>query len=797
MKDGRPIEAVWPAFCLPYFQGERPLVGAAAKHHRRSSDPEAWDDEARLDLDRRGRFLLAEGWLAMTLEPDSFQPSNAVCSWTPEGRSGDQVELAFPDVIRSVLHQWSSPEVWLALIVPDGLGPGPRQEILDRIQSDFGRVQLVPRSVAAALSWCSHQDVRQIVSQADRTRGEHVAHLLVTTTPADTWEAALVPIRFEGASAQPPLCPVHQRVHHRSEAGCVGIEECIPAGADQGETTAERLWAAWLAFDGHGHRFAAPGRGARTPFANWSLPGKLRNGWTPSDATEEVKTNVSRVLSEAGIHSWVHVNSSHDSRIPDQLRFLAELQLPSPGVETEDTLLAGGLELLRLVADDKIPYYESLAQVDLCVEGTNNYRDPVQEWKPLIEATEVPAGRDYTSPEPIMDLSLPPGEVPEIDLIVRSQRRNREELGSLRVVQERPQEEAVPVKVHARLSPGQGLVRFEVASIPPGSFLTEVRESQLSPRSGPPETLYSWPPGSAWVAPDPIESSRAVAPLRDFLHALQSGVDIPNTLTRARDAIGTWHHQGGNQEPHEGAPPGIHKLFVYHGVVPSDMHPACESVAPLLEQICEAIPHALEAIPEPQLQRSLFSFSSWLYARCPDHVLNKVRRALEHAQGALHMNEYACVGNCFTATNDYRLFYRHLLHIQRDHSQNHLERYPWIRAWRNLVRFRVDSLRDTVIDRQEMNQLFDAYLDCFTTALNPMFLHCCYLAPHLLKRRRFDANFLRVGDQRTQRFERALKAGLEANPSRRQRANLECALEFLANKADVSTLRRLSDADDA
>jgi hypothetical protein len=797
--DGRPPEAVWPAFCLPYFRGEQPLVGTAAMQHRRSSDPEAWDDEARLDLNRRGRFLLAEGWLAMTLEPDSFQPSNAVCSWTPQGDAGERVELPFPDVIRSVLHQWSSPEVWLALIVPDGLGPGPRQEILDRIESDFDRVQLVPRSVAAALAWCSRQELRHVVNHANPTRGEHVAHLLVTTTPADTWEAALVPIRFEGESAQPPLCPVHQRVHHRSEVSYAGIEQFVPAGVRDGDTTAEKLWASWLEFDGHGHRLADPGResGARTAFAAWSLPGRLRSGWRPGNATDEVNANLRQVLSESGIHSWVHVSSLYDSRVPDQFNFLRELDLPTPELVTEDTPLAGGLELLRLVAEEKTPYYESLAQVDLCVEGTNSYRDPVQEWKHLIEATEVPAGRDYTSPEPIMDLSLPPGEVAEIDLVVRSERRNRQELGSLRVVQERPQEEAVPVKVHARLSPGQGLVRFEVASVTPGSFLAEVRESQLTPRSGPPRTLYSWPPGSAWVAPDPFESSMAGAPLRDFLHALRTGRNIPNTLSRARDVIGTWHHQGGDREPPEDAPQGIHKLFVYHGVVPSDMHPVCESVAPLLEQICEAIPHALEASSDPQLQRSLFSFSSWLYARCPEHVLAEVRRALAEAHGALHMNYYACVGNCFTSSDDYRRFYRHLLHIQRGRNRDHLAKYPWIRAWRNLARFRVDSLRDTVITRQEMDRLLDAYLRCFSSAGHTMFLHCCYLAPHLLKRRRFDPNFLRVGGQRAQRFESVLKDALRLDPSRRQRANLECALEFLASKADVSTLKRLSDADDA
>lgn len=795
MMDGGPLEAIWPAFCLPYFRGELPLVGAAAMQHRRSSDPDAWDDEARLDLDCRGRFLLAEGWLAMTLEPDSFQPSNAVCSWTPQGDRGERVELPFPDVIRSVLRRWSSPEMWLAMIVPDGLGPGPRQEILDRIESDFGRVQLVPRSVAAALDWCSRQEVGNLVGRAKPTQGERAAHLLITTTPADTWEAAVVPIRFEGESAKPPLCPVHQRVHYRSEAGYAGIEQCLPAGVLDGDTPAEKLWASWLEFDGHGHRFVERGRDsvARTAFADWSLPGRLHSGWKPGDATDEVNANLRQVISVSGIQSWVHVSSLGSPRIPNQLRFLGEFDLPTPELATEDTLLAGGLELLRLVAGGKTPYYESLAQVDLCVEGTNDYRDPVPEWKPLIEATEVPAGRDYTSPEPIMDLSLPPGEVAEIDLILRSERRNREQLGSLRVVQERPQEVAVPVKVNARLSPGQGLVRFEVESIPPGSFLAAVRESQLTPRSALPQTLFSWPPGSAWVATDPAESRLAAPRLRQLVRALRGDGDLLSSIESAREIIGKWNHKDPSRPMPPGVPAGVHPLFVYDGVFPSDSREACDSVEPLLAQISAALPQALDA--HERLESSLLSLASWLYARCPEDVLERVRASLEGSPSALPESYYSCVGNCFTRSEDHRRFYRHLLHIRGG-----LGKYPWIRAWRNLARFRVDSMRMDVISTDEMGRLFDEYLERFGLSEpsrhgKSVFLHCCYLAPHLLKRRRFDPGFLPRNGSQTRAFGDLLHWAASRSPNVKLRRNVECALEFLERRADVSTLQRLRDAE--
>jgi len=802
MMDGGPLEAIWPAFCLPYFRGELPLVGAAAMQHRRSSDPESWDDEARLDLDRRGRFLLAEGWLAMTLEPDSFQPSNAVCSWTPQGDGGEQVEVPFPDVIRSVVRRWSSPETWLAMIVPDGLGPGPRQEILDRIESDFGRVQLVPRSVAAALAWCSRQEVSNLVDRTNPTRGERAAHLLITTTPADTWEAAVVPIRFEGESARPPLCPVHQRVHHRSEASYAGIEQCLPAGVIDGDAADEKRWASWLEFDGHGHRFVESVResGTRRAFADWSLPGRLRSGWRPGDATDEINANLRQVISESGIHSWVHVSSLDDARLPDQLGFLTEFDLPAPEFAIEDALLAGGLELLRLVAEGKTPYYESLAQVDLYVKGTNEYRDPVQEWKPLIEATEVPAGRDYTSPEPIVDLSLPPGEVAAIDLIVRSERRNQRELGSLSVVQVNPQAEAVPVKVNARLSPGQGLVRFEVESVPPGSFLAEVRESQLTPQSTLQPILYSWPPGSAWVATDPAESDLAAPQLRQLVRALCGNGDLLSSIQSARQFIGKWNHRDPSTPLFSGVPAGVHPLFVYDGIFPSDVREACNSVEPLLVQICAALPQALDA--HERLNNSLLSLASWLYARCPESVLDRVRASLEESPNAPQESYYSCVGNCFTRTEDHRRFYRHLLRIKRSRARAHLQKYPWIRAWRNLARFRVNSMSMDAISTTDMGRLFDEYLKQFKHSApskqgKSMFLHCCYLAPHLLKRRRFDPSFLPKEGRRTRAFREVLQWAASASPSERLRRNVNCAIEFLESRADVNTLQRLSDADSA
>jgi hypothetical protein len=797
------IRPVWPSFCLPWFQGEAPMVGELARVHRRSSDPLAWELESCLELDRRGRYHFAESWLAQAREADSIHPANVEIVWTPSGEERDRVTVSFPDVIRAVLEERATPDSVVALVVPDALGPGPAQEILECVSSRFRRVQLVPRTVAAAVAWCRSMEWRLQLEGGTGEPGSREGSLLVTTTAADNWEAAVVPIRFEGPGAEPLFCPIHERVQHRSEIGVCGLERALAPGASPAEEEAVRIWSSWLQDPGEALRLVGDGPdwdAMSRAFARWSLVGRMDRRWQPHNAENEVRRAVRLAQERHGILGWIHVDSFGTGGVPVEFDFLEDFDLPAPVVETPEVLLRGAAEVIRLLDEGATPYYESLAQVDLYVQGRNDYLDPVEDWQPLIEATEVPVGKTYESPEPIRGLSLPPGEKQVIDLVIRVHRRGEKVLGEFRAEQNKPQEGAVPVRIEARLRPGQGPASFVVESETPGLFHAEVRESRVVEREVAPEILYSWPPGSAWVVSDPHLAREAKPFLARLVTALQTGVDLSARTKAARQEIGKWYKQDGTFFVPDDVPSEIYKQFIYFGVIPSDVRPAYSGIESLLSEIIEEVPVALTLNRGTPLERILFTFSSWLYARCPVEVLDRVRRVLSDRAAVLLDSQFSCVGNCFTEEEDFRLFYRYLVRANR---RGELSGYPWIRAWRNLVRFRVQAMNTYVLSREEMQELCLAYLTAFEESEpswngQSIYLHCCYLAPHLLKRRRFDIGFLPPddpGDVLAERFVSVLQWARRQAPTNKLRENLDCALLFFSKRADSRTLQRLSQVD--
>ncbi len=188
----------------------------------------------------------------------------------------------------------------------------------------------------------------------------------------------------------------------------------------------------------------------------------------------------------------------------------------------------------------------------------------------------------------------------------------------------------------------------------------------------------------------------------------------------------------------------------------------------------------------------ILSFSSWLYARCLSELLDHVRSSLSQSRPPPAC--LAVAGNCFHAHADYECLFAR---FDRSARSDPIEPQYWLRAWRNVARFRHDALDTAIITVDVQARLMNAYLDIFENAppsfsAQTAYLHCCYLAPHVLKRRRFDPEFLDPESGLGRRFAAGLKRAVETAPSKRLRASVACALEFLQHKADATTLQELA-----
>jgi hypothetical protein len=798
---------LWPSYCLPWFHGEPPIVGDAARLHRRASNPFAIGMEERLDLKARGRFLLAEGWLAMIREPDSIDPSNVRFAWEPVGSSWP-VGTEFPSVVEAYLAQWCDRDLVLALVVPDGLGPGAKEELRDQLEPRFRRLLFVPRTIAGALSWCKGENRGAPSDNTESRPSSRVGGLLVTTTSADVWEAAVVPIRSGGERGEAGLFPVHARVDCRSELGVLGFIRNVPAGAEEAALSEEDYWRNWLIDDPSGTRAGDPPRlvdGAnRAAFEAGRVRWSDMDRGQPEGALLDVLGAVEKEAANGSILGWVHFGNREEDLHAMPFSAIGDRAGILPIRHTADMLLDGATEALRRLNTGQVPYYESLAQVDLCVEGRNRYQDPTQEWRPLIEATEVPVGTRYQSPVPISDLALPEGLTPEIELFVRSARRGGHRHGYKLVSQDEPLETQERVLIRATTDPGQGMARFEIKSEKEGLFFVSVREDRLEAIDGPPELTYGWPPGSAWVISHwPMMDSARRTITRGIDQARRQRLDTKG-MRQIRDETNKWirpEQEGIRLDTLEYPRDLIHEAFVYLGAFPSSTGEVGETSSRYGNFLIEDHKNSTGGTDS---KRSIWS-ASWLYLACPKYFLDMTRNALGDFT-VLNDAHLACAGNCFSTIGDYRAFFQALsISIRQGLLPDDKH---WIRAYRNLARFRADSLRLDVFSRRDQSLFLSWYMDVFLSATadanSDSFLHCVYLAPHILKRRRYDPDFLRPGSAENRQFRHLLERALEAASARRETPavtrhikNLECAIKFLANTATQATLQVLGATDSA
>ena len=529
-------------------------------------------------------------------------------------------------------------------------------------------------------------------------------------------------------------------------------------------------------------------------FDRWRLLGRTNQHGAAKEAEEEICRSVERAQDGPGILGWIHVDSFGSGRVPAEFDFLDGFHLPAPGFQTPDVFLRGADAVLRLLDRGATPYYESLAQVDLYVQGRNEYRDPVEDWQPLIEATEVPAGRVYKSPVPIQGLSLPHGEKPFIDLIIRVHRRGEEVLGEFRAEQNRPQEDAVPVQIEAQLRPGHGSASFVVESEPRGLFHAEVRESRVAERDQVPSILYSWPPGSAWVVPHDELSSLTIGEIERLSDRAKEYELDAEDLKIVRETMNKWlsPHKLDVRVEDLDFPAFIEKQFVYLGPNPcsgsaeGSLDRALVEYADILEQ------EYLGAQNHDWRWRDAILFAaSWLYEYCPQQIVDGVRRSLQVGVNPREA-ELAVAGHCFRSRNDYLLFFdafaKYIAHVGRPSTY-------WLRAYRNIARFRADALRIEHLSVPRQLVILRWYLSCLSEALSnargTSIGYCARLAPHILKRRRYDPSFLEADSKYRVRLVDLIDQALAKDLKPVHRDDMLAAMEFLNNEGTTATLERL------
>lgn len=118
----------------------------------------------------------------------------------------------------------------------------------------------------------------------------------------------------------------------------------------------------------------------------------------------------------------------------------------------------------------------------------------------------------------------------------------------------------------------------------------------------------------------------------------------------------------------------------------------------------------------------------------------------------------------------------------------------WVRAFRDMIRFRVDPLRLEYIKDTQINTIEKYVVGLMHYQSNrrgPKYNNCLYIAPHLLKRRRFDDNFLAVDSARwkewMEMFTYASQVGMK-----RQKDMAKAMLKVLRAEATLGDIKILA-----
>ncbi|MCH2186694.1 hypothetical protein MK280_12575, partial [Myxococcota bacterium] len=240
--------------------------------------------------------------------------------------------------------------------------------------------------------------------------------------------------------------------------------------------------------------------------------------------------------------------------------------------------------------------------------------------------------------------------------------------------------------------------------------------------------------------------------------------------------------------------------FVYFGPISSHLEADDLRIADTLKNFRDALVRSLDRVD----REKAIQCASWLYRACPDALVDLVRRDFKDDDD-VRPPQLAFAGNVFSEQDDIRLFFkRFCVEIRRPRA---LPPNNWLRAYRNIARFRPDGVHPEVLSRQDQDtiSLFvyrTLKAECENQNFKRKFDNCLYVLPHMLKRRRHDKRFLDDKSGLGPKFEKLLLAVIERaeggsrlkpKPGQARRAN--AIVELLRFEASESTLHAIDDDD--
>lgn len=775
-----------PVAILPLMPGEPLLVGDAAASHRRSAGF-VWPPESQVPFAKDpacgvARIPLVAAWASLLpqggTDESMTRREDHQFKWCPDGRehavhAGDLIARSIKAFLTTANVPFDT--CWIAIVVPDALDEAGQQILLDSLTAvgiSPDNLHLLPRPLAVALDWCQRADGRAFgVGASDEEDGEPAGRLRVLTMGLDVWEAQSIELRARRHAGRTWLVPIRDRAR---------IAGALPELQTPGVSFALALAHAELSADSFGwwlhlfsndwlHRRLGAGRDM-TQLELQSLravrsskpPDSLRREISQLDSLQPLWARLFQsgppllqVIGERWLQQEQRLSTGSlpcRAVLADgafaRLRMERGLRLASlAGNEvnastTGHEAAARGAALAAAAIGYGLPCYrESLLPLDLYSIGRTPRGDPQEVWQQLVLATTVEAGREWNRAEPVEGLALPENR-DELTLMLRRQVGNEAMFREVKTAILNPQPEEEPVSIQVSVRPGQGYARVRVNSKRPGLFtqLLDWRTMARGQKPEPPKLAY--PPGVGVMEPDRERQYAAEQSLRRLTDALRAnrpscGDQLSSFI---QDHLGRYQFfdlRGHDQ--------------IFHGLVSSDGKFAHATNPRLFEEFQQVLGERFEGAPAcSELREKTLRAAGWLYSEAPEPCLAHLRQAIRNYvrghEGEPSQTELHAIGLSFSSPPDIRDFHRAFL---RRFAITTATPNEWLRAIRNIVQFREMALSDDCISSESARRIvatISTLLREETSQENvgQKFINCVRALPFILKRRRYDPQFLKV-----------------------------------------------------
>jgi hypothetical protein len=794
-------ESAWlPNVVLPLTADEPVLAGVATKAHRRGAGL-SWPPECQIPYGGvpqlgKGRVTVAEAWRYLApfktqdLAWDNYQPYQRQISWQPDPSvSASRISLSAEDIIYEAVKGACSTLTKMehvCLVVPDDLGEGAQQALLDRLGSS-PTVHLLPRPVAIASDWCNRRNAEDLRIRDKKTGC--CGFIWVLSMGLDRWEFCPVEIWKAGDV----LIPVRDHTQHSSGIAVDGLSMLAAYAIGAEKTSLDRAWQDLMTGDlalelVKNENINCPYYDmARQVIHRW--PGTLPEGAIGSSLDiDAIRSDLIKHGNKFGMRDNQCLGVIADGSLA-HLKIGGECIAQKVLADAYDDLgvleifngraTRHGAEIVATQMHQCLPTYrDRIAPILIYYMGRDEYWDPKIATKELIDARTVAAGEPAKTDAPIAGFYIEPGS-DSLSLVLGRQFGKIEEQRKVDANLREIVTEQEDVEITAEVRPGQGFASAFVTSVRPGFFETKLNWRTMEEDSRPPDPNYAWPTGMVtfkasgqrinWQIDNAIEE---LSSPKKQNHAWES-VSFLSCNTMA-DILAKWKYVAGNV---------YESPLASHDTFSSFVNPD------RLYQLSKLLGVTIGKYP---YNPTLFRLAGWMYQACPEEAKNVVLDRLNNRE--LEQADPEVIGKSFCEPKHIKLFSEFLAAELEAGNRN----YHWIRSFRDLIRLRVNALRLEVISINDLNKIEQGVLnileDYKMSRRSSYYNASLYLAPHLLKRRRFDPDFLKKGSTRYNKWMDHLLFAIENRPQMQQEY-AAAMIPFLTANASDSDLLRFQKAD--